>query len=368
MYSKPKRITCNHMGTFNKCEYRASEANVVGGDFLDCKCGGVTLYHCDLFNEDVTLSPIKKDWSKLLRANQYIKGVTIDYRGRACEGCHRTTALPLTDNAIPLTQLSGIVTGANEKHWPCLGALAIYAAENEIGFAVADHGLRDFQRNELDRIGVQWIKHDYPDLSCVKNNHKISSEIKAWWKPWVCLSSPFDRSLWIDSDAVAVGDVTDILRVGKMQISTQDLWTEQGPNIYRKLVSLVFGDNAIATLESIPSINSGVFAWTRGEPIIELWSRWCQAMINSPDHISVCRVRDQAGLMLALLDMKMNDIAMPEFLPDEYNVPADYLPAGKSKYRKPVPLDPYKLLNTTRSRHSDAIVVHWLGGVKPWTI
>jgi hypothetical protein len=53
----------------------------------------------------------------------------------------------------------GIITGANSIHWLCLSALAIGAYKNKVGFAVADHGLEDWQREELERIGVIWIKH-----------------------------------------------------------------------------------------------------------------------------------------------------------------------------------------------------------------
>jgi hypothetical protein len=63
-------------------------------------------------------------------------------------------------------------------------------------------------------------------------------------------------------------------------------------------------------------------------------------------------------------------VKQPTLLPDEWNVPADYLPSGRgnSNRRRPISLDPAKLLEQARARHPDAKFVHWLGGLKPWTI
>jgi hypothetical protein len=301
------------------------------------------------------------------------------YAGRTCRECRvpmggdeleaKATPLPIPDDDLTQDVRRGVVTGASAVHWPCLGAIAIAAHEQAIGFAVADHGLKDWQQVELQRIGVRWIEHDRPELSAVKQASRIPSDLRAWWKPWVCLASPFQRSVWVDSDAAVVGGLTELFADDAPRVAIQRLWVADESRLYRELVSVLFGKRASTEiLPTLANINSGVVAWSRGEPLLDEWKAWCEVLMSDAELTKHCRVRDQAGLLVALVKRAIDEREIPALLSDEWNIPADYLPANQSTKRLPINLRPARFLHEARQRHPDARIVHWLGGIKPWKL
>lgn len=344
------------------CPYRGKSTATISAKVAGVGCGSTKteVYQCGYFNEPV----LKKSPARCLGA---VAELVEGYTGRTCKECQVPSfALPIPTGGLTQDTARGIITGANEKHWACLGSLAIAAHEQRLGFAVADHGLSPMQRGELDRVGVRWIIHGEPDISRIKNDQRIPSEIRAWWKPWICLASPFRRSVWVDSDAAIVGSLAQLFTGNGMHISTQRIWQPDSANLYRKVVASVFGDEKY--LDAVAVVNSGVFAWSEGEPLIERWCAWCQRLMKDAKLVAMCRVRDQAGLVMTLVDDQRQARTMPGLLPDQYNIPADYLGAGKSKNRKPIDLNPVVFLQTAKARHPEAIIVHWLGGFKPWSL
>lgn len=361
-------------GHYLLCQHRGQIIAELTGQQAGCGClsSRVQVYFCEHFHE-----PVLKQAA--LRCLEKIQAEVPGYTGRTCRECDawRMSApeqliatLPIPDSGLPQIKDAGIVTGASSVHWSCLGALAIEAYQQGLPFAVADHGLLPGQRRELTRCGVIWIEHDKPDLADVKHVLRITSDIKAWWKPFVCLASPFARSLWVDSDAVIVGDVHEILDDESVScVSTQTLWQDDGARIYRLLVTEIFGEGpATDVLPQFANINSGVVAFGPDWSLIEDWKTWCERIMSEPDLTKLCRVRDQAGLVVALVARVLEEKPLVHLLTPEWNVPADYLPASKSVNRIPISLDPARLLLTAKERHPKAKVVHWLGGIKPWKI
>jgi len=359
-----------------KCPRRGNVIATTDGIRAGCGCGGTTveIYECRYFHEPV----LKQAAARCL---EKIQATAPGYTGRTCRECKvpmqaATEPIRETKQAsyrlpeIRITQSleRGIVTGASQVHWPCLGALAISASQQGIGFAVADHGLRPWQREELDKAGVRWINHEKPGLSTVKQKHYIQSDIKAWWKPWVCLASPFERSVWVDSDAVVTGDIGELFAAPNPLVSTERIWQPDGAKLYRELVGRLFGEIPAETLHTLSEINSGVLAWQRGESLFIEWRDWCLRLMNDGDLVPMCRVRDQAGLLVTLVDRSMSGRPMPTFLEDRWNMPADGLIARQSKGRRKIRLDPAGLLADATARHPGAAIVHWLGGIKPWNI
>ena len=271
--------------------------------------------------------------------------------------------LPIADNALSRPD-RGIVTGGTSDHWPCLGALAIAAAKYQIGFAVADHGLTAAQLSELNRCGVQWIEHPQPDIEHARNNNTIAL-LKAWWKPWVCEASPFEESVWIDSDAVLTDNPSPLFDMAPA-VSTQLRFLRDGTVLYRDLVTYLFGEPGVQALPQFAVVNSGVIAWKRGDGFIEHWLEWTKRLLADDQAVKYCTVRDQSSMLALLIDLHLSGKPMPTLLDATWNCPADLLNAKQCEKRRSVPLQPQALLETTIARHPGECVVHWLGQFKPW--
>lgn len=361
------------------CKHRGATLTLISGAVAGCGCHAIEaeVHHCRYFNEPVLKYAAARCLDK-------IKAKVPGYAGRTCRECvvptrqsepARNVVIPSPAAKMPVrspgTRGRGILTGASAIHWPCLGALAIAAANQGIGFAVADHGLKDWQRATLERAGVLWVEHERPGLDDVKSRHKFSSDIKAWWKPWICLAAPFELTAWVDSDAVVTGDLSGLFEQAGQSpcVSTQRLWQPDGSALYRGVVDGLLGTEASRdVMPRFAQLNSGVVAWRRNEPLIREWRDWC-LRIMTDEHLSpLCRVRDQTGLLVAVVARAMRGDPLPTLLEDRYNTPADYLRSGLSKNRLPIRLDPGGLLADATSRHPGAVVVHWLGGLKPWKI
>jgi len=287
-----------------------------------------------------------------------------------CSGSHEANGTLFSkyvgNSTLPVCLKTGVITGARDLHWPCLASIAISCVRQGLGLAVADHGLKEWQREELMGIGVQWVHHEQPSLS--KELSRAKNDPKAWWKPWICKASPFNRSVWIDSDAVITGDLSYLFKTAlkKPCVSTQKIWRKDSYNIYSKLVEATFLDDIV--WEDLGQVNSGVVAWRRNNDLIDDWCTWCEHIMNSPDLSSLTIVRDQSALVMSLIYRRANGKPEVELLGDEWNTPADNLPAGLSMERSPISNDPCRIIDEARSRHSDAKIVHWIGSVKPWSI
>jgi hypothetical protein len=300
-----------------------------------------------------------------------------DYQGRTCQGCEAfkvkdpeyVKPLPLPTGGLSPDLTRGIVTGANEKHWACLGALAIAAHEQQLGFAVADHGLNANQRAELNRVGVRWIEHEKPELVPASREKRIWSHPLAWWKPWICLASPFHRSVWIDSDAVVTGDLAFLFDTEQPLVSDQSLFVGSGDRLYQNLLSVAHDTTPehSAAYQQVKSLNSGVLAWTRGESMIDEWVATSTAYLRNSAILEACNLRDQSSLLSVLLQ-RVERGRPVEFLPLTWNYPADGLDSKHLKDRKKVSRNPSEFLVEACSRHPSAVIVHWLGKPKPWEL
>lgn len=278
-----------------------------------------------------------------------------------------SSRLPIEDGYLrSLGESRGIVTGANSDHWPTLGALVLQAATLGVPIAVADHGLAEPQRAELDRVGVRWIEHERPSLASAAQQKSIS-HINAWWKPWVCDASPFCQFLWIDSDAVLLTDIT--IWDKSPCVATQADYTADGTKLYEKLVLQVFDTDVCRdVLPSFTRINTGVVGFSRGDGLLREWQEWCLKLLQEPEQVNLSVVRDQSAFAMLLIDRTLSGKPLPAMLPSEWNWPADGLRGHEHAQRQCVPQDPVQLLEITRQRHPQAAVVHWLGPRKPWEL
>lgn len=262
----------------------------------------------------------------------------------------------------------GIVTGAHQVHYPTLAATALTANRYRIPLAIADHGLTPAQRREFRRFNVHWIDHKKPPIPKSMPPAHAVAEPNAYWKPWICEASPWDRTIWIDADAIACQDLRPALDITHPEplLTTNDAFTIHSFRLYRDFHTAANLDGPPPDSDSHVTIcNTGVLAWTRGETLLEEWLDDCMRLINSPHLHALANTRDQSAMYATLNRRFYDGQPLPYYLPTSWNQPADYLRAPDTKHRKTISPDPVKLLAQTIRRHPDAHIVHWLGTPKP---
>jgi hypothetical protein len=211
-----------------------------------------------------------------------------------------------------------------------------------------------------------------PKLPTVETKRAILSHVNAWWKPWICQASPFGQSLWIDADAVLTGDpapLFDRLTETPMLVGGQRPWHSSSGKMRYAAASHFFGKAMTEkVLPQCDMLNTGVIAWRRGAVELAEFQDWCLRLMNHPETLELCTVRDQTGMLLMCCDRAVRGLQPPPILEDEWNWPADGLPGRQALHRKPIDLDPAQLLQEATARHSGARIVHWLARPKPWGI
>lgn len=286
----------------------------------------------------------------------------------------RTLAPPPFRPAAPYHALTnpnpsaGIVTAATVEHWPMLGALALLANLHRIPLAIADHGLTTEIRITLKRFNIRWINHPRPTIPNAMPPHHAIAPPNAFWKPYVCQCSPWQRSIWIDADALPLTNLRPALepKTDAPQLTRNDRFSERSFDLYGPIHRTLFPTQPPPTRDNYATIvNTGVLAWTKGEPLLETWRLFCHQIMDNPAHHSAANCRDQSAMYLALTTLHNLTGQTPTYLPHSWNWPADGLPAKQAYRRKPLPIDPYKLLATAKRRHPETHVVHWLGLPKP---
>lgn len=368
-----------------RCPHRRQVIATIDARTAGCGCSStpVEVYQCRHFNEPVLKAAADRCRDKIA-AN--VKG----YTGRTCRECDvpmgkpklkkpngKPRTLPYSpDNLLGLpdgclTNVdTGIITGGSAVHWPCLGALAISAHQHGYGFAVADHGLADWQRAELKRCGALFIEHAKPKIDRSLDKYPIVSHANAYWKPWVCRESPFEISFWIDSDAAVVGALEDLIPLcaGRCAISDQQLW-HKAMILYRDLIDATHGKGAYDRVkDTVANINTGVLAWRRGDPLIDEWCEVTARILPDARLRDFCRVRDQSTMAIVLADRMLTGRDGYVMMEPRFNMPADNFGHKDSSGRRPIDLRPTRLLAEASRRHPGAAVVHWLGRPKPWEI
>ena len=270
--------------------------------------------------------------------------------------------LDLKDGAVDNGKSRGVITGSSSIYWPCLGALAIGVANNNISFAVADHGLVEWQKKELNRIGVKWIEHDKPNVDNVKLG---CAPNKCWWKPYICMASPFDTTFWVDSDAIVCGNLSKAFDKAEINftISTQIKYSNSSANYLNTPVDYPF--NIVRKYaHELGKINAGVLGFSlKHKSIIEEWEDICgQVRKYELIYDFGCHLMDQYGLgVLVARSLESPSNYSFDYLDSIYNWPADSLHQKDQHKRLLTSHNPNLFYMQTCERHPKAKIVHWLG-------
>ncbi|MEL6895711.1 MAG: hypothetical protein AAFP90_06395 [Planctomycetota bacterium] len=268
----------------------------------------------------------------------------------------------------------GILTAAKSPYWHLLRTQINSVCGEGFSIAVVDHGLTDFQRQEIARRGGQVV--DVPDP--VLWDHSIADNregqtivpYRSWLKPWVCQHSPFDQTVWVDADAITirnVGRLFDLVADG--DFLTLESWTSDQYTLmmYNDLLQRLADTHDLPSRHANASlINAGVLGFS-GRPMwIDQWWELSVKLLSDPSLRKLCETCDQCALVATLCTMDMA-VPTPRIMRDRgLNWPANGLPSQTNKRRKQYPWGQPDILNRLRDDHPDATVVHWLGTEKPW--
>lgn len=263
----------------------------------------------------------------------------------------------------------GVLTAANEAFFPCLDALVRSVREQGYPITVADHGLSVMSVDALCARGAEIMSSSVAyerSMEDIIRDHdgRISAPAEAWWKPLVCRASPYDRTLWIDADAICLRGLDEMFdRLDLGPILTRDWWIplERVERLYGPLLRALYGDPP-ANWERNAWVNTGVIGWRREDAIIENWAQMCHRITSDPDLLGLCKCRDQSGMAAVLggRDGRVN------YMEDwRWNYPAHGLMARNAADRPKCPKHA-DLLDWARAEHPRAYIAHWLGKHKAW--
>jgi hypothetical protein len=264
----------------------------------------------------------------------------------------------------------GVLTAANDAFWRTLNTLVRGCIALDVPIAVVDHGLSKAHCEWLTKRsatvikGSQSYERSLREIAVDHKNFNPKAPPEAWWKPLVCLESPFERTIWIDADAILLRGAEEMFAaIDSGPWLTRDWWvpSNRAAGLYESLIMAVHGKKPSNFPECV-WVNSGVFGFSRGDAWLEGWRDMCQTITGNPEYLSHCRCRDQSALAAWLA---ANPSTAPRFIEDDrWNYPANGKMAKDAKLRTNY-LPTVDLLATCKIDHPEAYVVHWLGRPKP---
>jgi hypothetical protein len=186
---------------------------------------------------------------------------------------------------------------------------------------------------------------------------------KTWLKPLYIGAAPARRVIWIDSDAVLLRGIDELLeKLDCGPVFTPELFNPasvvNSPRLY-ELRPVEFEMTAAA-------VNSGVLALDkqRDAALLENWTDCIRSAVASPELRAAISYTDQGALIWAIHNAGLAGCVLGE---GSWNFPANGLAHDRAGQRKR-----YRwgqgLLDELRGDHPGAAVVHWMGQPKLWQL
>ena len=133
----------------------------------------------------------------------------------------------------------------------------------------------------------------------------------------VCLDSPYDLSMVLDTDTIVTGDFTELFDAAKgrdLAICHFAGWSSSGGTISRRIMGYapIKPDYIESAVNYGPAINCGVFAWQRGTPIFKEWlpiAAWGDTEVkDGPNKKDRMYIADEVACQLLLPRYDVNVI------------------------------------------------------------
>jgi hypothetical protein len=143
----------------------------------------------------------------------------------------------------------GIITAGDSNVFP--GIQILHASiKNKINFLCYDIGFTEKQKEWAMHNNLLTKSIDIPD------GHKNIPKWQTYLKPWFLDDSPFEYTLWIDSDCIVVGDLSLVEYVEKRKTFFSQHWIKQ--NLLKKNSKELYEKFPVKS-SYIPCVNAGVF-------------------------------------------------------------------------------------------------------------
>lgn len=248
----------------------------------------------------------------------------------------------------------GVLTGASSNYFQCLKLMVVSLNRQSIPLTVLDDGLNGEQIRWLIDNGVE-VDDGTSGIVAERfffnpNNPQIIYE-----KPFKCLKSPYEKTIWIDADAVPMRDTMfffDLLDKSEA-FFTKDYYSKQSVS------DTLLRELRAPNWENIElHFNSGVFGWQSTCEAIELWASVSHYVSTVPELRTLPRCCDQDMLCYAVHALDMSELILDGI---EYNTPANFYKDEDTEQRKQYQGDEHDLLISIGEDHPDSFVVHWMG-------
>ncbi len=187
------------------------------------------------------------------------------------------------------------------------------------------------------------------------------SYIGAWFKSHYISASPFKHTIWIDSDAMVVGDLRELMEWSHPNaLFTSDHTQLQESTLNQPLLYSYLPIGKPYYHDILPYLNSGVMVThkKRDAVILEDW-RYCveqAAMVKEISEAVACW--DQGALKWALHKHDLLYLITPD---KKFNYPAKI-----RHFAYPSTEEAVKHWLKTVKPEDPCIVLHWMGSPKPW--
>jgi hypothetical protein len=256
----------------------------------------------------------------------------------------------------------GIVTAADKNVFQGLQAL-FTSVKNKVNFLCYDIGLTAEQKS--------W---------CFKNNLQLKNisfptnftELKGWMsytKPWVVADSPFEYTIWLDTDCIVVGDLTQ----AELISNKRTFFVEHFLKYYPPNSNYLYEQYPVkANITDWKYINAGVFGVHKKDVEDLIINKW-QTLIN------VCLIDSKIKQTCDLywdegsLNWSLQRDNSVEFVTNNhlYNWPGDYDIIEKQKKDQvnkvpcllaPIVSGPSLFFDKLLEQSTDKFVVHFATG------
>ena len=244
----------------------------------------------------------------------------------------------------PRRSTAGVLTAASPEQWPHLLMLLESLRESNpaLPVHVGAYRLSEEHRSELAKMGVGVTR--FKDLGVPSDimGDVPPPDLWMWVKPWTIQSSPFERTVWIDADAVVLRQFDDLLTAAD--------------------ASLVLTPDEHATIRPQgdgPKVNIGVMAWDmrREAPLMAAWIEQTIHRIRHSDWRKELLHYEQYTLREALLKT-----AHPYRIVEGWNEPPNGLIDRDIRSRHRYPCKGW--LGGIKEDHPRAGIVHYPNGPK----
>jgi hypothetical protein len=276
---------------------------------------------------------------------------------------HGLNLLEIKSKKWTITDFSvGIVTAADKNVFRGLQALFV-SVKNKINFLCYDIGLTTEQKNWCERNNLQLKSLAFPsDLT--KLNGWMS-----YTKPWVIADSPFEYTIWLDTDCVVVGDLTQ----AELIFRKRTFFVEHFLKQYPANLNYLYEQRPVkADTKNWNYINAGVFGIHKKDIedlIVNKWQFLINVCIQDSKIKQTCDMYwDEGSLNWSL--QKDNSL---DFITNNhsYNWPGDYDIIEKQKKDQvnkipclfaPVIYGPSLFFDKLLEQSTDKFIIHFATG------